>query len=316
MGWFLSTHKSHKNKRTSRARTSPATPQQWDPQRTLQGLKFLSITAALIGIVVGWHYSEHFLTHYTAATHATTITAQHVELADAPPWMSPMLRGDLRHLIAGQIDHNTLDPHNLERAAFVLGDSPWVRRVGRIQRTGHDQVKVYAQYRQPVATVQGIDGYHLVDDQGVRLPGLYLKHQLPQLGLPLIEGVSLQPAHIGEVWPGNDLQAGLALVNILATQPYRDQIHGIDVSKRDTRGRILLVMHTQKGMVRWGLPPGQEESIEPAAAIKAKWLSDVDRQRGAIDAGGKIVDVYGPAIFVHQPANDGRPLRTRYTWSR
>ena len=314
MGWFLSTRKN--NKKTTRSRKKSTTSRQWNPQRTLKGFKFLGITAALVGIVVGWHYSQRFLTTYAATKHATTITAQHVDLADAPPWMGKMLRDDLRHLIAGQIDHNPLDTHNLERAAFVLGDSPWVSHVDRIQRTGHDQVKVYAQYRQPVATVQGTDGYHLVDDQGVRLPGLYLKHQLPQLGLPLVEGVSLQPARIGEVWPGEDLQAGLSLVNVLATQPYRDQVRTIDVAKRDTRGRILLVMHTQTGMVRWGLPPGQEQSIEPAAAIKAKWLGDVDRQRGAIDAGGKIVDVYGPAIFVHQPANDGRPIRTGYTWSR
>lgn len=314
MGWFLSTRKK---KRTTRSSYKTSAPSEWDPQRTLRALKYMGITAAVVALVVGWRYAEQFLTGYASERYATAITAGHVQLADAPPWMSEMLRDDLRRLIAGQIDHNPLDSHNLERAAVVLADSPWVNRVERIQRTGHDRLEVYAQYRQPVAAVQGTGGYHLVDQHGVRLPGLYLQHQLPQLDLPVVEGVSLEPAHIGEVWPGNDLQAGLALVDILATQPYQDQVRSIDVSRRDTRGRILLVMHTQHGMVRWGLPPGQEQAIEPAAAIKAKWLADVDRQRGAIDAGGKIVDVYGPAIFVHRPAADnGQTIRTGYTWSR
>jgi len=45
-------------------------------------------------------------------------------------------------------------------------------------------------------------------------------------------------------------------------------------------------------------------------------LADVYRQRGAIDAGGKIVDVFGAAIFVHQPTTSDQRLRTGYTLSQ
>ena len=52
---------------------------------------------------------------------------------------------------------------------------------------------VFARYREPVALVQSRDGYRLVDIKGVRLPGLYLHHQIDQLEQPLLEGIHASP---------------------------------------------------------------------------------------------------------------------------
>ncbi len=308
MNWFQG---KNKRKRPSRSRSTSHQP--WDPQRTLVGLKVLALVAVVTAVVAGWGYAERRLGAYAAELSGPTV---YVDLTDAPSWMNPILLDELRRTVANQVGRDPLDNDGLQRAALALSANPWIERVGRVQRCHTGVVRVYAQYRQPVAVVQGRDGYHLVSDQGVRLPGLYLSHQLDQLALPLIVGTSQAPGREGEVWPGADLHAGLSLVALLQDQSYWYQVRQVDVGHRDARGRMRLVMRTGEGVVRWGFPPGDERAIEPPALTKKRWLGEVYRQRGSIDAGGKIVEVFGPAVFVHQRSYDDETVRVGYTWSR
>ena len=43
-------------------------------------------------------------------------------------------------------------------------------------------------------------------------------------------------------------------------------------------------------------------TVEPAATVKLNRLREVAHRRGRIDAGGYIVDIYGPSIQTLQPA--------------
>ena len=313
MGWFL--HKKKKSRYTRKRKVTDRQP--WDPERTLIGLKYLLVVMVAVGVLIGWSRAERYLAAYTSRNTHIEVTAEHVELIDPPSWMNTVLGDELRRLVATQIAPNPFDNHSLQQAAFVLSTNPWVDRVERVQRAGHNRVAVYAVYRHPVAIIESRDGYHLVDVRGTRLPGLYLEHQIEQLTLPLIIGVAAAPRLEGEVWPGDDLQAGLSLVNLLGDQPYFDQIQACDVSVRDERGRINLTLTANTGgRVRWGLPPGRERSIEPDALTKKYRLASVYAQRGSIDAGGKIVDLSGPAVFVQNPAYPVPGLQTGYTWSR
>ena len=89
------------------------------------------------------------------------------------------------------------------------------------------------------------------------------------------------------------------------------------MSERDSQNRIRLVLKTRTGMVRWGLPPGQEQPIESDASVKKQWLATVCKTyRGQVDAGGKIVDVYGAGVFVHASAESELDQQAGYTWSR
>jgi len=186
-------------------------------------------------------------------------------------------------------------------AALALAQDPWINRVRQVQRWADGRITVEADYRQPIALVATRDGYRLTDAIGVVLPGLYLEHQIDQLNLPVITGVLERTPATGQAWQSQDVAAGLSLVQTLADEPYADQIQRYDVSHRDARGRVRLVLHTATGMVRWGLPPGLEQSIEPTAQVKRSWLRHVAQTRGTIDAGGKVVDVYGARIAVYQP---------------
>ena len=311
MSWFL--RKRPSKKRNTPARRDPAR-QPWDPQRTLKGLKLIGVATAVIALVAGWRYSEQTLARYAAADREANAGVGHVTLVDVPFWMNRTTRDELRHLVGAAAGGDPLDHAGLRRAVDVLQSNPWIDRVQRIQRMDLGGIHVSAAYRQPIALIESHDGYHLVNEQAIRLPGLYLNHQVKELRLPLIVGVVAAAQPCGQIWPGDDLKAGLSLLTWLSDQPYLDQIRSIDVSGRDDRGRIHLVLRTEHGMVRWGLPPMMEQVVEPDAATKKRWLTDVYLQRGAIDAGGRTVDVYGAAVFVHQPVSydDDRSPSTKY----
>jgi hypothetical protein len=317
MGWFLTKNKKKERRAPKQARSSQ--PQQkWDPQRTLKGLKILGLGVLTFGVLATWRYAETRIGQYLIKRGPIQVLPQQIELADAPGWMSPVLAEHLRWIVAGQVSSNPMDQQSLNVAAAALNRNPWVESVGRVERFGDGSIRVHAKYREPVAVVMGPKGFYPVDGQGVRLPGVYQTHQLSLVGLPVIIGVAEVPAGEGERWPGDDLEAGLSLVRWLEGEPYADQIAAFDVSDRDARGRVRLVLRTDQGMVRWGLPPGMERSIEPNAETKKRWLRSVHRQRGRIDAGGKVVDVFGAAVFVHQPyVSEQTTLeQARYSWSR
>ena len=318
MSWFLI---NRKKKTRPASRPAKPLPSQvaWDPRRTLRGFKALGLVAMLVGVAVGWRYAERSLKHYTATTsRAARVAPAGVILAHEPPGMS-LLLGELKETVARQIGADPLRNDGLRRAAEVLARNPWVERVHEVRRRGDGKILVSARIRQPVAVVKGVDGYHMVDAKGVRLPGLYLEHQLESLDRLVIVGVALQPGEAGEVWPGEDLQAGLALIPWLVDAPYVKQIRAVDVSQRDTRGRVRLILHTDRGMVRWGLAPGVDQAVELDVVGKLRRLEQLHTQKGSIDAGGKIVDIYGPAIFVHQPSLRQTTFRdsdAQHTWGR
>ncbi len=303
MGWFLKPQATSKRKRGSNKRGKTGKGRyDWDPQRTMVGVKLLAGVAVVVGAVLGWRYGERALLDYAASAHGGAVTAEHVELADAPVWMGRGVQEQVRLTAASRISPDPMNGRSLRIAVMALEQDPWVERVRQVRRQADGRVLVEADYRRPVALVATRDGYRLTDAAGVVLPGLYLQHQVARVGLPVISGVSERTPAAGEAWLSEDVYAGLALVQTLAGEPYADQILRYDVSHRDARGRVRLVLYTQDGMVRWGLPPGMEQAIEPDADVKRSWLRHVAQTRGAIDAGGKVVDVYGARIAVYQPS--------------
>jgi hypothetical protein len=302
MGWFLSSKKKKKRAKPKRS-GSMLEPKGWDPQRTLAGLKALGLFAAAVGLVIGWRYSERYLLDY-ADRHrpVTRVTADVIELIDAPAWMSEGIREQVRESAARHIDPDPMDGRSLRLSAEALRNDPWVRDITQVARRSNGQVLVWATYRRPVAIIQADDGYHLIDSQGVCLPGVYRAHEVNGLGLITIMGVPTPPpARAGEVWPGEEVQAGLSLLRLLANEPYMDKIRAFDVSERDERDRLRLVLHTEDGTVRWGLPPGQEHAIEPSAEIKLGWLRKLAQNDADLSTAGQIIDIYGPVPGSRQP---------------
>lgn len=303
MGWFLVKPSGSKTTKSGKGRSKSKRGKkkagQWDPQKVLLMSKLSLGLVLIVAGGVGWYYAEKELVSYVAEHRAASSETENVQLVNAPAWMSEGLEMELRSLVAESLDENPLHGDSLQLAERRLGESAWVSSIDRVQRLPDGNVDVVASFREPIAVVEGQQGYHLVDIQGVRLPGIYLKHQVDQLRMPLITGAMSYPRKVGDVWPGEEVAAGLNLIELLSAQPYRDQIVAYDVSGRDALGRVRLMLRTQTGLVRWGLPPGQEQAIEPPAPEKLVRLARLYQERGAIDAGGKVVDLYRAEIYVH-----------------
>ncbi len=326
MGWFLTRKKS----RATSSKSGWST-EKWDRQRTLQGLGWLASAAVLIGLVVGWKYGQRELINY-AGQRGQLISADKVELVDCPPWLHGDVQRDLKWLVAGHVTANPMDAAGLQQAAAALAGNPWIESVSRIERNNLG-LRVIASFREPAAIVmvprkrehnddfiRKTDRFFVVDVKGVRLPSdsmgqrdePYKLEQLRSIGLPVVVGVSAPLPKAGQLWPGDDVQAGISLARLLRDEPYANQIVAYDVAGRDKRSRIWLSLRTKNnGVVWWGLPPGQEKTVEPAAKVKMQWLSQISAMREhrySIDLGGKVVALYGEVPAVIQPGDEGERL--------
>ncbi len=315
MGWFLMGKGDAGRKSSTRSKRSHVDRKPWDPKRTLAGLKMLAVFGGSVLLVAGWWQAQRHLTQYIGTHPHHAARSVQVEMVDVPRWMNAQVHDDLQLLAARQVGRNPMNVSSLRAIHEALSQNAWVSRVDRVERVSADQVRINATYRQPAAFIEMGQDCYLIDDQGVRLPGVYRVQQASQLPLPILRGVDTAPALEGQKWAGQPVQAGLSLVRELSREPYGHQIEAIDVSGRDSRGRIHLAILTGRGgVVRWGLAPGQEQSVEPPASTKRAWLAQLVRENGSIDAGGKMVDLYRAAVFVHLPPGREIGQRDGYTY--
>jgi hypothetical protein len=313
MGLFLSRKNTQKGGRGGRAgkgsgkharSSKQAQSTQWQPHHTLQALKLAGFILLLLALVGGWVFGKAALTQYVSKYHAHEITAEDVALAEPPSWLSQGTRYRLKRRVASLMGTDPLEREQLHRAARNLLQDPVIRD-GQVKRVSGGRLQIKADYRRPVAIIEARDGYHLVGPKGTRLSlNPYYHHQVKPLGLPLILQVeSAPPRRPGQRWQGESVQAALSVIRLLDQQSYFDQIRAVDVSQRDDRGRLRLMLHTANGRIAWGFPPGKERAIEPKAAVKVERLRQLaKRHRGRIDAGGQWVSIYGPTIQKREPA--------------
>lgn len=315
MGWWLFPTNTQNRKRKSLRslrRKSHGSGPPWDPHRTLMALKVLGLLAVVVAAVFAWHWGRQSLMAYVRRHGVQALTGADVRLMDVPTWMSQFVVADLCEVIVSEAGAPDFTRESLQRAMSAVAASPWVRKVNWLRRVGQE-VWLSAEYRRPLALVESRGDYLLIDEQGDRLPGEYTQSQVKAVGLPVLLGVKAPPPAPGRRWPGEDVKAGVDVLALLRGQAFASQVKAVQV--RDTAGQIRPVLLTGDGggMVFWGRAPGQERPVEVDAQVKLSRLAAVYEQRGSIDAGGKQVYIYGPAVFVGpQTATVDRGVD--YTW--
>ena len=242
--------------------------------------------AVAVGMVLG---AVLGLRHLDGTVHAAPAFNEPltIELVDVPEGLESTLNTNL----AAFRDYSAYDRGVCAKIGRVLDTEPWIRRVKSVRRTRDLTVLVSCEYRLPAALVQLDAEFYLVDDDQVRLPGVYGFEP----SLPLIQGVGGTPPPPGDVWPGADLAAGMTLARLIEPEAFADQITGIQVHNyagRAAQRDAHLVLTTDRAgcRIKWGSAPGEE--IEENSAVQKMAILRHNYERfGRADAGFRTIDV-------------------------
>lgn len=209
------------------------------------------------------------------------------------------------------------DPNLCQRVAESMAHSAWVAQVKRVTAQPSGQIRVEAAFREPCAYVEVGRSAYLVDREGVRLPNKVenvadFPDDDPNGPWPewlRIIGVSAPLPAEGETWGGDDLAAGLKLVQYLheaaarGEVPFRSALRAVDVGNYELRqdkydGQLRIRTIYRQGYINWGVPPGEEFEVEAAPSAKLAKL------RAACSAAGELPNVILDPRFADEPGKD------------
>ncbi len=211
--------------------------------------------------------------------------------SDLPDGLRSLALAELTASVDDVLDHDWTDDRMCRDIASRIATVGWVDRVDYVRRRGDAVFEVHADYRMPFALVGESDQFYLVDRDGVRLPGAY--DRSPQW--PVISGVAVQAPEPGARWSGEDLQAGLRILDLLHAEPFDDEVREVVVQNFDgrmdaRRTHIELITDQPGGSVHWGSAPGWEIE-ENTVAAKLAILRENHRRTGRLDAGHAVIDI-------------------------
>jgi len=212
-------------------------------------------------------------------------------LMDTPRWFdSEGWRPQVLAAIHLPEKPNWLDGTLVQDIAHQLAASGWVSQVKRVTQSIDGSLRVWCDYRQPIAMVETrrIDDetgdYVAIDKDGVRLPQVY--HNAGEHGWLEILGVEAVVPEPGQTFKGEDAAAAARLAQIIEQQNIAQQVCAIDVSnfhgrKDKSRNHIFLRLRGPAGPINWtwGSAVG-EEFEEPLWQDKIR-LIQATLRRGA-----------------------------------
>ncbi len=210
---------------------------------------------------------------------------------DLPEDLEVLAERELYESVADLFERNWTDDALCREMAERLAAVGWIERVKFVRRSPDARFEVSCRYRRPSAMVQVGTSFFLVNAAGVNLPGEYAYDPAWRL----IQGTTAPPPHPGEVWPGEDIQAGLALLGALAGKPYAEQITAVLVGNfggrvDPRRSHIELATDRAGGRIHWGSAPGFELE-ENTSGQKLAILQENFRRTGRVDAHHAVIDV-------------------------
>ncbi len=289
--------------------------------------KMLCWFVFLVALIVGGAAGLTVLERYAhGAQYAAGPVKYHLTLEATPSWMPATLGRCILADITPQ--EMSFDDARLCRAIHDKAvKCPWISQVTEVRRVRinatEGEVRIQAQYRQPIARVAREGRMYYIDSEAVVLPysqtpkfaaqdSSGVKYYIQREGVPAnynpirihyiaIEGVEATPPGVGKAWPGEDLAQGLRLVRLLSTRPYANQISVVDVrnhNRRISESEPELCVYAQQGRgkcteIRFGRFPhteGGDWVISPAR--KMQYLDDyVNDQNGRLAGIHSYIDV-------------------------
>jgi hypothetical protein len=277
--------------------------------RVLKGLLVALVTAA-IGCGIVWGFDT--LRQSVRESPGYQMTSESLYLVKYPPWMTDAIRAELEMT---RLDptfpkrFSLLDEDVCQRIAAAYGRCLWVERVESVVK--HDPrvdpqrppLEVSLKFRRPLAFVQVQDGFCLVDEQGVRLPGLYGEPALGASRFIVITGVPWMAPEPGQTWDEPSLAAGLKVAAAVSAKRETFHLVSIDMTnygyKHDRRDTEISLYTTQETRIKWGKAPTPEAELlqEKTPTEKVAYLDYVYKSlHGQVDGVLSYIDIQNEAI--------------------
>jgi hypothetical protein len=266
--------------------------------------------AAVVGLLAGTgaflRFAEGYVVSETADREGSLV------LVDVPRWVNWDLKARVVAVAGGA--RFPVWEETAEVVARNLTPMAWLDDVG-VQVT-HDEVRVKARWRRPLALIDRGSARFYVDAD------LVVLDYMPMAHLPIVEvkglALGLNPSP-GQVFDRDDLAAAVALVLLLERMdaeitpdnPLLEQIASIDVSNYKGRKRpreAHLVLFTNDGtQIIWGAEIGEwAKCLEAKDEQKLAKLYTYYQKCGSLSAGAKYINLRDPQDKVPQPIDKYR----------
>lgn len=186
----------------------------------------------------------------------TQVDLSSLQVAQRPGWASEGL--DFEPLRAPQGRMSLLDPKLVDVVADYYRQNPWIESVAAVDKFYPNRVQVRVCLRRPVAAIPVEGGLALVDDSGVRLPGLYPRVPETLGALPTIVGISGEAPPPGVVWSDPGVNEALTVARALRawTVDRACPIAVIDVRNLhggvDARQTEIVLWTPDQRAIHWG----------------------------------------------------------------
>ncbi|KPJ57980.1 MAG: hypothetical protein AMS15_09385 [Planctomycetes bacterium DG_23] len=247
----------------------------------------LRVGLAIFILIFGWLLFRG-LWQYAATLPQYQLSPATAKVTRAPSWLKEDFAKEVARPSGLEENFSLLESGISQRLADSFSRNPWVRKVKFVERDFSGKVRIGLILRQPVAIVRKGVEFYLVDIDGRRLPGMWLKRRAVGLDLPLIINMEKGAPEVGEIWPGKDVCHGAAVAHCLTSFDLSQvNITAIDVA--NVGGRFSpyqreIVLLTDKGTrILWGRAPHSSSPGELTPATKIALLLGVVSKEGGLD---------------------------------
>lgn len=151
--------------------------------------------------------------------------------------------------VAPGVGASTLDDETVGRVAAALRANPWIRRVEKVERVYPDKIRVRYEFREPLLAVQTPHGYVFLDQEQIRLPGVYASPaRADQI---VVKGVRSPAPAEGTEWVDPFIRASLELADLYRRDPL---LGALGIRMIDASNPVgTLVLQTAGGCsIHWG----------------------------------------------------------------
>lgn len=126
---------------------------------------------ALLASVVAIAWFLIVIARDVEAARFTRLDLRAVRVDSGPGWVDPRWGPALEQALAALPEMDADDPATLDVVRQTLAALPFVAEVGEVRVLWPDGVRLQVRWREPVACVRTGDGFALVSNEGVVLPG-------------------------------------------------------------------------------------------------------------------------------------------------